>query len=84
MAIRPYADWSEADLTSFIRSLEEGLASGVYSVSHNGETTTFRSASEMRATLEELRTARAFLTEPETARPAPVVRQVYPSFRRGL
>jgi hypothetical protein len=84
MTIRPYADRTEQGLRDVIRSLEEVGATGVASISHNGETTTFRSPDSIERALVPASRGVAFLTSPETARAAPALRVVYPRYCRGL
>lgn len=60
--------WLEEELRAAIRDLEDGLASGVASVSHNGETTTFRGEGVIRSTLEKLYAALVLKIAPDTPR----------------
>lgn len=58
--------WLEAELRDAIRSLEEGLISGVASITHNGETTVFRGEAAIRSILEKVYAALALKVAPDT------------------
>lgn len=84
MPIRPFASYSPAELEAAIRALEDGLLSGVASVSHNGETVTYRGIDTIERILTQARESLALKTEPEKARPQAALRVVYPRYSRGL
>lgn len=64
--IFPYADWIEDELRPAIKSLESRTAGGVVTVLHNGEMVTFRSSTEIRLALAEMRLALARLLDRRT------------------
>jgi hypothetical protein len=75
--------WLESELRDAIRSLEEGLITGVASITHNGETTVFRGESAIRSILEKVYAALALKIEPD----APVQKYLVsrrPRTNRGL
>lgn len=84
MAIRPFADFTEAELRPAIKELEAGLLTGVASVAHNGETVTYRGIDTIERILTQARETLAFKTDPETTRPQAALRVVYPRYSRGL
>lgn len=83
--ILPFADWTEVELRAAIKTLEKRTASGIATVSHNGETMTWRGPSEIRLALAEMRLALARLIDPEnTPRGRASMTVFYPSFRKGF
>lgn len=75
--------WNEADLRAALRNLEEGLISGVASITHNGETTVFRGEAAIRSISEKLLAALALKISPD----APVQKYLVsrrPRTNRGL
>lgn len=83
--ILPYADWLEPELRAAIKTLEKRIGSAVASVSHNGETVTYRGPTEIRLALAEMRLALARLVDPENApRQRATMTVFYPRFTRGF
>lgn len=84
-AILPFATWNQAELTVAIQALERRIGSAVASVAHNGETITYRGATEIRLALAEMRLALARKIDPETApRERATMTVFYPRYSRGL
>lgn len=75
--------WLEEELRVAIRDLEEGLISGVASITHNGETTVFRGESAIRSILEKVYAALALKISPDTPRQKYLVSR-RPRSNRGL
>ena len=83
--ILPYADWTEAELRAGIKMLEKRISAAVASVSHNGETVTYRGGTEIRLALAEMRLALLRLTDPENApRQRATMTVFYPRFTSGI
>ena len=58
------ADWTEPELRPAIKALERRIGSAVASVAHNGESITYRSPTEIRLALAEMRLALTRLIDP--------------------
>lgn len=83
--ILPYADWTEAELRAAIKGLEKKTGAAMASVSHNGESVTYRGPTEIRLALAEMRLALARLVDPENApRQRATMTVFYPRFTRGF
>lgn len=83
--ILPYADWNQTELKAAIKALEKRTGSAVASVSHNGETVSYRGPTEIRLALAEMRLALARKIDPENApRERATMTVFYPRFTRGF